>query len=212
MNNIYKILSNLEKNLVILECGGHIGQDTIKLCEMFNKGKIYTIEANPILFNNLKKIKEQYNNLYVFNYALSDKIGTQNFYIDENPIGDAGASSLLESSEGYLINYIKKERCISVNSITLKEFMDINLIKKIDFMWLDVEGYEYYILNSSIDVLNKIDMIYLEVNFQEFRKNTYLYEDIKKLLENNNFKEINKWEQGAEWGTWQGNVLFKNNN
>jgi hypothetical protein len=88
--------------------------------------------------------------------------------------------------------------------------MKNNNLEKIDFLWLNVEGFEYYILNNSIDILNKINYIYTEVNFQKFRKDTKLYDDIKNLLLENNFIELNKWEQGGEWGTWQGNILFKN--
>jgi 6-phosphogluconolactonase (cycloisomerase 2 family) len=134
------------------------------------------------------------------------------FILTKNTEGDAGESSLLESTPSYLYNYIKKEKKISVESYTLNDFMKNNNLDKIDFLWLDVEGFEYYILNNSKDILNKINYIYTEVNFQEFRKNGKLYDDIKKLLLENNFIELNKWEQGADWGQWQGNVLFKNLN
>ena len=90
--------------------------------------------------------------------------------------------------------------------------MKNNNLNKIDFLWLDVEGFEYYILNNSKNILNKINYIYTEVNFQEFRKNGKLYNDVKNLLLENNFTELYKWEQGGEWRSWQGNILFKNLN
>jgi len=209
-SNIYDIINKFDDNLAVIECGGHLGNDTIKLCEKFKNGTIYCIEGNINLYNNLNKL--EYKNLKLFNCLLADKTGICDFYIDENSEGDAGASSLLESTPSYLYNYIKKEKKISVESYTLNDFMKNNNLDKIDFLWLDVEGFEYYILNNSKDILNKINYIYTEVNFQEFRKNGKLYDDIKKLLLENNFIELNKWEQGADWGLWQGNVLFKNLN
>jgi FkbM family methyltransferase len=210
MSNIYDIINKLDDNLIVIECGGHIGNDTIQLCKKFKNGIIYCIEGNINLYNNLNKL--EYKNLKLFNCLLSDKTGISDFFIDSNPEGDAGASSILPSTDGYLINYIKKEIKISVESITLTDFMKNNNLNKIDFLWLDIEGFEYYILNNSKNILNKINYIYTEVNFQEFRKDTKLYDDIKNLLLENNFIELNKWEQGAEWGSWQGNILFKNLN
>jgi FkbM family methyltransferase len=214
MSDIYDFLNELENklenNLAIIECGGHLGSDTEKLCKLFKNSTIYCIEANFKLYNNLKNLK--YDNLKLFNCCLSNKTGETDFYIDLNPEGDSGASSILQSTDNYLNNYIKIEDKVIVKSITLFDFMKNNNLDKIFFLWLDVEGFEYYILNSSIDVLNKINYIYTEVNFQEFRKDTKLYNDIKSLLLENNFIELKKWEQGAEWGSWQGNVLFKNLN
>jgi FkbM family methyltransferase len=209
--DIYDIISQFRDNMTIIECGFHIGNDTKNLCKIFKNGNIYSLEANKDLYEKLLNLKDKYNNLKLFNYAIYDKTGQNDFYIDSNPHGDSGASSCLKSTENYLNNYVKIENKIIVDSITLKDFILLNNINKIDILWLDIEGYEYYILNNSIDILDKIEFIYLSVSFQEFRENYKLYKDIKYLLENNNFNELIYWEKGDTWGKWKGNVLFKNN-
>lgn len=210
-NSIYDyIVKNMEKNYTIVECGGHMGHDTIKLCEYFNNGKIYTIEANYELFVKLCELKNKYENLHVDNLALSNKDEMIKFYVDKNPEGDCGASSILKSTESYLINYIKKEEETMIKSVKLETFMKNNNIKNIDMLWLDIEGFEYYVFESSENILNNVKYIYTEVNFQMFRENTKLYDDIKNILNKNNFEEVYKWEQGDTWGAWQGNVLFYN--
>jgi FkbM family methyltransferase len=211
MKDIYDFLRLQNDNFNIIECGGHLGNDTLKLANIFKNGVIYSIEANVKLYNDLIKNIHN-NNVKIFNYCLSNKNGFSEFYIDANSEGDSGSSSILQSTESFLRNYIKKEDKIIIQSITLEDFMKSNNLEKIDLLWLDVEGFEYYILNNAIDMLKNIKYIYTEVNFQEFRKNGKLYDDIKSLLLNNNFTELYKWEQGAEWGLWQGNVLFRNNN
>jgi hypothetical protein len=35
MNDIYDFLNKLENKLNVIECGGHLGNDTKKLCEIF---------------------------------------------------------------------------------------------------------------------------------------------------------------------------------
>lgn len=208
--DIYSILRQFNKDSVIIECGGHLGIDTVQLCQIFKEGTVHCIEANPTLYQNLEKQMSVLPNLKVYHNALSNVNGTIDFYIDCNKEGDAGASSILEATTSYLTNYIKEEHKITVPSITMSQFMLENKIPRVDLLWLDVEGFEYYILENSLDALQNISYIYTEVNFQEFRKNSKLYKDIYNLLTANGFEQMNKWEQGSEWGTWQGNVLFKN--
>ncbi len=230
MSNIYEILDTLfkdnfsgsigsefkDRNPIILECGGHVGTDTKRLAEHFPHSTIYTLEANKDLYEkHLIPLSESYNSIKPFNLALADKNGDTTFYIDGNEQGNAGASSLLEASDSYLRNYIKKEIQVQVKCTRLTDFMKNEILVpplNLDLLWLDIEGYEYYILNDSIDILSKIKYIYTEVNFQQFRKNGKLYNDVKKLLTRHGFIEIKRWEQGAKWGDWQGNVLFKNKN
>ena len=207
--DIYQILSKLSFESNIIECGGHLGTDTFELSKIFNNATIHCLEANPELYNNLVK-NNKYNNLKLYNLALSNKNEPTSFYIDKNPSGDAGASSILQASAFYLNDQIKKEEKITVDGIKLCDFCNKQNISHVDLLWLDIEGFEYYVLEESKDFLKNIKYIYTEVNFQEFRKNTKLYGDIKKLLNDNNFEEINHWTQGDEWGKWQGNILFRN--
>jgi FkbM family methyltransferase len=208
--DIYTILDTFDKKSVIIECGGHLGQDTVKLCRLFEEGTVHCFEANPTLYANLQTNLGHFSHLKLYHLALSNTNGVLDFYVDCNKDGDAGASSLLEASTSYLNTYIKEEKKIQVQSITMKAFIEANQIEKVDLLWLDVEGFEYYILENSLESLKNVKYIYTEVNFQEFRKNSKLYHDIHLLLTSNQFKEINRWEQGSEWGTWQCNVLFKN--
>jgi FkbM family methyltransferase len=214
--DIYDFIKNTIptlQNFTIVECGGHRGSDTKKLAELFANSQIHTIEANPILYNiYLLPLKEAYANIHLYNIGLADKKDKLPFYLDCNYEGDSGASSLLEATESYLKDYIKDEKQILVDCITVQDFMTINNLEKIDFLWLDIEGFEYFVLDSAKSVLPQIKYIYTEVNFVKFRNNSKLYDDILNLMTQNGFTQIAKWEQGSEWGTWQGNVLFCNNN
>lgn len=215
MKDIYEYITNhnFPNNYNILEAGCHLGTDTKKLSKYFFEGKIYGFEPNKNLFGNiLKPLQIEQKNVEIFNLALSNTDGITSFYLDENPQGDSGASSLLKSEDFYLKDYIKKETEIEVESITMSTWMKKFNVFKIDFIWLDLEGYEYYVISNAINEIKNVKYIYLEVNFNKFRKGTYLYDDIKKLLESMNFEEKYKWSQGGEWGTWQGNVLYGKRN
>ena len=216
--DIYTYLQNnlnIKNDEVIIECGGHIGTDTIKLLNLFNNNKIHCIEANSELFEkHLNNIKNEYNNLILYNFGLSDINETKQFYIDTDQKGDAGASSLLKANANDGLGHLSKiEKPITINCKTLDTFVNETDIKKIYLLWLDVEQYEYNILNAcSKELLSNIKYIYTEVNFRELRENGKLYNDIYDLLLNNNFKEICKTPQGDDNFKWQANVLFENQN
>lgn len=81
-------------------------------------------------------------------------------------------------------------------------------------LWLDVEGHEYEILNTyPEEILSKIKYIYTEVSFIENRENSKLYWDVKKLLEQFNFREISLYTGGIKVLNPTGHgcdVLFEN--
>ena len=196
---------------IIIEIGAHNGKDTKMLYENFPNANIHSFEAN-------KKIYDKYlttlinDKVKILNKAVCEINGKKTFYVTNNLLGDGGASSLLQSTDSYLKTYIKREDTVEVDAIRLEDYMIENNIEKVDLMWMDIEGYEYYVLKDSKNILKNFKYIYLEVNFQEFRKNTVLFDKLHKFMIDNNFSIKYKESQGTKiWGKWQGNVLYKNN-
>ena len=210
---IHQLLqSTLEDPKFIIEIGAHKGTDTEALHKNFPDTHIHSFEANPTLYNKYLKDLED-DKLTIINKAISEKNGEITFYVDENPIGDCGASSLLEAERNYLRTYVKKETPVQVQTLKLEDYMNDNNIDKVDLLWMDIEGYEYYVLKDIKNILNKFQYIYLEVNFQRFRKNMVLFNTLNKFMEENNFEIKFKESQGTPtWGEWQGNVLYINKN
>jgi FkbM family methyltransferase len=196
----------------IVECGGHTGTDTKKICKLFPDNRVHCIEANKTLYDNLQILRSEFPNLSLYNLGLSSKNETLQFFIDTDPKGDAGASSFLKANERDGLSHLSKiERPVNVECVTLQMFMNNTAIKNIYLLWLDVEQHEYEILNAcSREVLSKIKYVYTEVNFRELRKGGKLYEDVLKLMNKHNFQEIMKTPQGSNNYDWQANVLFEN--
>ena len=204
---IYKAIRDLDFS-VIVEAGGNTGVDTVKLCDMFPNATVHTFEPIPLLYEHIKSFNK--NNLKLYNKALSDKNGKFDFYMDMNPEGLHGASSLLKASEHYK-NYVGYEQKIKVDCTTLKSFMINEGVDVIDFMWLDIEQYEYKMLKASEECLKKIKYLYTEINYSNFRDNQDSAEDLITLLEDNKFELLFLAPQGNPIRfSWQGNGLFLN--
>jgi len=82
--------------------------------------------------------------------------------------------------------------------------MKTNKIEKVDFLWLDLQGFELNVLKESVEIISKTSTIYTEVSIIENYSNSALYPQLKDFLENAGFKakkEKIAWSDG-------GNVLF----
>lgn len=193
----------LPENPMILEAGCCDGSDTVKLAKMWPLGQVYAFEPLPN-FINLANNAIQSNNISnacIFPFALDSTSGNKTFYFS-TIIG--GASSLLQSNEEMKDKCNYKDIEIKVNCINLDEWTQKNKINSIDFMWLDMEGNEYYVLNSSPNILKTIKVIITEINFCEFRKGMTQFKDLNKLLISNGFKLHKIW--GSPF--WQGTALY----
>lgn len=93
--NITKII--LQKNPIILECGSHNGEDTVRFKQQWPNSIIYEFEAHPISFQNCKKTTETLKDIYTYNFALSNKNENIIFYKSQsNPL----ASSIFPDNIG----------------------------------------------------------------------------------------------------------------
>ena len=95
---------------------------------------------------------------------------------------------------------------LSLKSIctVLPSWVKSEKLTSIDFLWLDLQGYELAALRGAKKILQNVSAIHCEVNLVEVYKGAPLYSDLKKWLEEYGFRveiEAIDWDDG-------GNVLF----
>ena len=188
-----KFLESLNKtnNSVFLDIGANMGYYSIMSSE-FGFDKIYAIEP---LTNMHKRIQEhiEMNNLNklvcLIPYALGDKI--KNITLFEEPSNYGGSS---------LIKHPKRTFASNIKMITLGKLIKDNLIKHIDAIKIDVEGYEDrvlmpFFLNSSTTLWPKLVII-------EHSHRLEWVDDIIQWMLNNDYVLVFKGK---------GNSIFKLN-
>ncbi len=203
-----KVSRHIPSNPIILEAGGHIGEDTERMAQFWPGGIIHTFEPSPTSYAALEKKTGSLCNVFRYQYALTDYIGTADFYLSpDNP----GASSILPPADWFTLYTFEKEP-ITVNCTTIDEWAAKQNVDHIDFMWLDMEGNELKALLASPKLLKTVKVIYIELNNKEFRTGTPHYSTVKRWLESQGFKshgETRAYHKG-EW--WQSDVLFVKSN
>ena len=75
---------------------------------------------------------------------------------------------------------------------SLKNYIVINKINKIDLLKIDTEGFEFDVLSGLEDEIKKVRYIFFEHHYDAMYKKNYTYSDISKLLKYNNFKMLHK--------------------
>jgi len=201
------ITNNLENDSIVLEAGMYDGKDTLFFSNYFTEGKIYGFEPIPSLFLQASQVLRNQTNVEISNMALSDVTGKSKIFLSDRFGQVAGSSSLLNPKDHLGVHpQITFKEEVDVDTINLDEWFESKGLDTIDFMWLDMQGYEPIVLKNSPNILSKTKYIYTEVSLIETYDSVMLYPEYKKFLEENGFEVIDEelpWED-------MGNVLFKN--
>jgi FkbM family methyltransferase len=154
-------------NPVILEAGVNKAEDTIHMKEKWPESTIYGFEAHPESFAKAREQVKTLKSITLYNYALFNIVSKASFYLSPKM---PATSSLLQDNlnniefpkDFYHFNY--GDTPIQVDCITIDHWAEQCGIKKIDYMWLDAEGSELYILQCAQTVLPTVKVISIEVN------------------------------------------------
>lgn len=199
----------LPQDPLILEAGAYDGNETVAMAKFFPQASIHAFEPIPYLYNKLQKNAQQCpTQIHTYDYALSDKHEITTMYVSEEPDAPnipSMSSSLLPPKEhlNYSTAQFKKE--ILVPAITIDAWAQQYAIEKVDFLWLDMQGYELPALKASSHILKTVKVILTEVEFVEAYAGQYLFNDVKIWLEQQGFTMV-----ANNFGTysWFGDALF----
>jgi len=191
----------LPENPVILEAGACGGEDTVNFPKVWPECTVHAFEPVPAFFETLKKSVHNLSNVHLYNFGLFTKTGEYKFYLCQGQT-PGGASSLFPSAGMPECQY--DERPISIFCKNLDEWAQEYMVDHIDYMWLDMEGAEYYVLSSAPRMLKTVRVITCELNFREFRKKMTQFEDLYNFLTKEGFVLYKIW--GSP--TWQAVGIF----
>ena len=206
----HTLKKRLPDNPIIVEAGSFTGKDTIHLAKNWPQGAIYAFEPDPCIFKQLENNTQQYQNIHPFQLALSDSNGTCSFWPSQHPKKQntpSQAGSLLQPKERLKWSNITFKDPIQINTSTLATWAKQHTIDHIDFLWLDLQGYELPVMQASKELIKHIPLIYTEVHFIEAYAGQAQYMELKLWLEQLGFDMIDK--DFGDTPTWFfGNALF----
>ena len=139
--------------MVCFDVGANIGAVSLHLASLTGpNGKVFCFEPVPYLFRRLQMNTEHSRHpaiLDIRQLALSDANGKSVFHMAKASCRNQGMGSLVNDDHPQLSS------CVEVTTMTLSEFCRIEKVSRIDFIKMDVQGAEPFVLLGGRDVLSR---------------------------------------------------------
>jgi FkbM family methyltransferase len=170
----------LQKDMTIAEIGANIGYYALMEASIVGKnGKIYAIEPFPPNYELLKKnidINLYNDRIELYNIAISDKPGKTRLFIKDKH----NLCNMLESGTG--------ESFVEVETKTLDDFIKDKKLP--DIIRMDIEGFEYYVIDGMKKTLDKCNQckMFIEVHPYQMYEKGLDYKKPLKILFDKGFK------------------------
>jgi FkbM family methyltransferase len=188
---------------VIVEAGGHIGSDTVEMSRHWPQGTVHVFEPVPALFAKLTRRTQALPNVRRYALALGDCVGTVNLNISA---GASDASSSVLQPKQHLADHpaVTFDQTTDVAMTTLDAWAQGNHIAQVDFLWLDMQGYELAAMQAAPNTLRTVQAVHTEAFTNAQYQGAPLYPEVKAWMAAQGFRAAHEY---FPWKT-VGNVLF----
>lgn len=170
---------------VIFDVGANIGQSAKSFKEWFPQSIIHAFEPSPSTFEQLSHACVSMPNVHLNRLGVGSNKGSFTFF--ENELSDI--SSFLEPTE-LLWGRVKDRKPIEI--ITIDDYVGEHGVTNIDFLKIDTQGFDFEVVKgcAKLCARNAVQLIQMEVNFENFYKNLPQVDEIMRYLFDRNFKLV----------------------
>ncbi len=146
----FGVLPYIAKDDIIFDVGGNIGQTAMMMAKQAGQnGYVYSFEPFPATYNNFVynlELNPSFKNISPVKVAFGSVPGSLQMYADCET--NSGANRMLPGGLA-----VKKTETVPVTSID--KFMEENAVSRLDFIKIDVEGFEMEVLKGAYTTLQK---------------------------------------------------------
>lgn len=146
----FGVLPYINKGDIIFDIGGNIGQTAMMMAKQAGQdGYVYSFEPFPATYNNFEynlELNPSIKNISPVKIAFGSVPGSLQMYADCET--NSGANRMLPGS-------LQAENTETVPVTSIDKFMGENAISRLDFIKIDVEGFEMEVLKGAYATLKK---------------------------------------------------------
>jgi FkbM family methyltransferase len=165
--------------------GAHRGQELQEYIELKIKD-IHLFEPQKKYFKELTKISNEHENIFVYNFGLGSN----------NIITKLYSSSVFEGVSASILKPLKHKDYfpevvfdLPSEEVEIVKYDDLK-IKNVNFLNIDIQGYELQALKGSVNSLKAIDCLFIEVSRDEFYEQNVKIKELDKFLKENSFVRV----------------------
>lgn len=198
----------------ILELGSRDAEVSIALKRAFPKAQVFAFECNPpaIELCRLNIAASGLGDITLIPKAVSDTNGTVDFYaidpvrtVTPHADGNIGASSMFKANPEYPDEQYHQER-IEVETTTIAQWANEKGISDVDLVWMDLQGAELKALQGMGELLNRVRILYTEVEFKPLYIDQPLFQEIDQFVRKHGFRLHRKFDRSD----WFGDAMYVN--
>lgn len=200
--SLRNLVSNGFKPKYILDIGAFEGEWTLMCRKIFQDASFLMFEAQESKSATLSSIKSPFVDFHIglLGPEINDKA---KFYINETV-----SSALPESAK-------TNQAFVEIPMYTVDEVLKRKGIAKVDFIKLDVQGFELEVLKGATDALSLAEVVLMEVSLIEINKGAPLINDVMNFM---NEKEFICYDicsivrRPLDQALWQTDLIFVKSN
>ena len=164
---------------IVFDVGANKGEYS-KLISTLPNVEIHAFEPHPATFKVLQENLAMIKNIKFYNLAISDVVGRLKLFDYKNMNGSTHASL---SSEIFSTIHDSSFTSHEIDVVTLDSIIESDELDSIDFLKIDVEGYELSVLKGAIKALNNKAIPLIQFEFTQLNSTTRVFfKDFYDLL------------------------------
>lgn len=166
---IRNILKRLNPG-VVFDIGANRGEYSEMIIQAGIPAKIHCFEPDGRVFKELQNKFQSKDSIQLNNFGLGEKQGKSSFNLN---VDDPGLNSILDMNT---VGYSYRNTVVEINLDTIDNYCLTNGIKRIDFIKIDVEGFEIPILKGGINTFKegKVGAVQFEYGNASIASRTFL--------------------------------------
>jgi FkbM family methyltransferase len=193
----------LQPGAVVLDIGANVGWHTLLMARLVGDGgRVLAAEPNPSVRTRLRENLDlnRFRHVEVVPYAIADAEGTPEFY---GPAADDP-----QSGNGYVVGTKAQEggAMIHVEARRLDTIVSAARLDRIDLIKIDVEGFEWPVLQGGVDSVAKFrPHIIFEYNAEYAGRgggSPELFQDFFNRYNYRLFALEREWARAIALGNW----------
>ena len=177
------ILREMKTADVMLDIGAHIGESALFYASINSRARIFAFEPHPVSFRRARVniLLNRFQNIHLINLGLGERAEILKLYeVNEN---NSGANRIMRGEN----NFPYKE----IAADTLDNLMQERMITKVDFIKIDVEGFEFAVLKGGAEtIIQSKPVMFIELDDNNLKENNSCAEEIIELLRSFGYNRI----------------------